>query len=159
MSDDRYILQPAGVGGRSLVIDTHGHSDQEMHEPISQEEIVKRLNDDEVRLAAAPRDFTHDDPDLEALLNATAALLSRRANMDTGIMWKDALDAVEARLALSRAVIVQAVKPGDVVFLESTRELRHEEIEHMMSMLDKAVLGVRVVVLPEFLKVAPAPKE
>jgi hypothetical protein len=72
------------------------------------------------------------------------------------------LGAVKSILAdhreIERAVIVQAVKPGDVVFIEAQRELRGEEMERIKELVSLAALGVRVVVLPPELKVAPAPR-
>lgn len=48
--------------------------------------------------AAQESEFTHKDSDLNDLLNATAMMLSGNANMDVGIFWEKALNAVEGRL-------------------------------------------------------------
>jgi hypothetical protein len=79
----------------------------------------------------------------------------------SAIELRDWLDAVigdrRAPAAVYGHVILQAVKPGDVVFVEAQRELAAEESQRIRELLDIAALGVRVVVLPPHLKVAGKP--
>lgn len=45
-------------------------------------------------------EFTIDDPDVDRLLNDTAALLGGNANMDVGLSWATSLEKVLERLKL-----------------------------------------------------------
>lgn len=54
--------------------------------------------------AAAPiedegDEYTLADPDLNELLNLSADMVKGRGNMDTGLLWLDYLERVQARLA------------------------------------------------------------
>lgn len=74
-------------------------------------------------------EFTVPDPDLDALLNDTAALLSGNANMDVGISWAESLRRVMDRLN----------EQGQQATDESDSTERHFTSYRVHVVLDKAV--------------------
>lgn len=50
-------------------------------------------------------EFTIDDPDLDRLMNDTAALLGGNANMDVGLTWADSLEKIESRLKIANDAV------------------------------------------------------
>ena len=57
-------------------------------------------------------EFTHPDPDLNNLLNLTVALHSGHANMDVGVAWQRAIEALERRLQLPVKVAGDPIPPA-----------------------------------------------
>jgi hypothetical protein len=66
----------------------------------------------------------------------------------------DPIPGAESPLFRCLTVIVQAAKPGDVVFVEAQRDLTDDEMMRMKEMCESLSLGVKIVVLPKHIKVA-----
>lgn len=118
-----------------------------------QNELRAGMDQGKVEEAVDPP-FEHDDDDLRDLMNWSAAMNSSRANMDTSLAFLDALERVEMRLNGWRAAILQSVKPGDVVFIELSKNLSMEDMERIRKQFDTADLGVKIVMLHPDMKLA-----
>lgn len=76
----------------------------------------------------------------------------------SAIELRDWLDAVLDDRERWPTTILQAAKPGDVVFVEAQRDLSDAEMMSVKAMCESLSLSVKIVVLPKDMKVARPPE-